>query len=295
VTEQNFARGVRKREDSASSGSEDECEMPGEDERDFLRLLRQAAGEVAQSAGQVTLSHFGSVVAAESKDDGTPVTVADRATERHLREEIEARFPSHGIVGEEFEALRENARVRWIIDPIDGTRAFMRGVPLYSVLVGVEVAGEAVVGVAHFPALGETVSAARGLGCSWSHPAAAGPVQARVSKVDSVETAATLTTDPRATLQSPIGRGWERLSGRSQIVRGWGDAYGHILVATGRADVMVDPELALWDAAPLLPILTEAGGRFTDLDGNATIHGRSGVSTNGPLHSAVLTTLSGSD
>jgi len=279
VTEQNSARGA----------------MPGEDERDFLRLLHQAAGEVAQSAGKVTLNHFGSVVAAESKADGTPVTVADRETEKHLREEIEARFPSHGIVGEEFGALRENARVRWIIDPIDGTRAFMRGVPLYSVLIGVEVAGEAVVGVAHFPVLGETVSAARGLGCSWSHPTATAPVRARVSKVDSIEKAATLTTDPRAALLSTIGRGWERLSGRSQVVRGWGDAYGHILVATGRADVMVDPELALWDAAPLLPILTEAGGRFTDLDGNATIHGRSGVSTNGRLHAEVLNTLSGSD
>ncbi|HSR43211.1 MAG TPA: inositol monophosphatase family protein [Longimicrobiales bacterium] len=249
--------------------------------------LLEAAEAFAREAGEVTLRWFGPRLEHEEKGDGTPVTRADREAERLLRTRIAARFPGHAILGEEEGEERSGARIRWIVDPIDGTKAFMRGVPLYGVLVGVEADDEPVVGVAHFPALGETVAAARGRGCRWDGR------PCRVSQVGDLERALVLTTDPERVLVEATGAGWPRMQGRAGLCRTWGDAYGHVLVATGRAEVMVDPVLSPWDAAPLLTILTEAGGRFTDLGGEPTIHGGSGVSSNGLLHDAVLEELAG--
>jgi len=254
---------------------------------DTLRAWLESAELFARAAGDLTLHHFGGVLAAEAKGDGSPVTVADREAEALLRERIRSRFPGHGILGEEFGEEGAGAAVRWILDPIDGTRSFMRGVPLYGVLIGIEADGQPVVGVAHFPALqGEMVSAARGLGCLWNGR------RTRVSAASRLEDAALLTTDPERVLAAPgVGPGWRRLSRRVALTRSWGDAWGHALVATGRAEVMVDPVLSSWDAAPLLTILEEAGGRFTDLHGRPGIHGGSGVSSNGILHDQILAEL----
>ena len=255
--------------------------------------LLEVAVAFAREAGDVTLRHFGGVLAAEAKSDGTPVTRADREAETLLRTRIRAAYPDHSILGEEFGLEEGGGPVRWILDPIDGTRSFMRGVPLYAVLIGIEVEGTPAVGVAHFPALSETVAAAQGVGCRWWRSGEETPVPARVSRADSLSDALALTTDSNRVYDSTTGPGWKALSKAVAVTRGWGDAYGHILVATGRADVMVDPVLSTWDAAPLLPIVREAGGRFTDLAGNETIHGGSGVSTNGRLHREVLRVLNG--
>jgi len=252
-----------------------------------LEELLQVAQELAQSAGRITLEHFGRLLESETKGDGTPVTVADRAAEAHLREEIGRRYPDHGILGEEFGETNPGAPVRWILDPIDGTRSFMRGVPLYGVLVGIEIRGAPDVGVAHFPALGETVAAASGLGCHWNGR------RARVSTVSDLAAAAILTTDPALLLDDPMAPGWERLVRATSLARTWGDCYGHALVATGRAEVMVDPILSPWDAAPFFTILQEAGGRFTDRNGGARLDGGSGISSNGVLHQRVLEILAG--
>ncbi|MGD2068325.1 MAG: inositol monophosphatase family protein [Gemmatimonadota bacterium] len=249
--------------------------------------LLEAAEAFAREAGAVTLRYFGGRVAADEKSDGTPVTRADRESEELLRSLIADRFPTHGILGEEYGEERPEAPVRWILDPIDGTRSFARGVPLYGVLIGIEVDGEPVVGVTHFPALGETVAAGRGLGCHWNGE------PCRVSGTDGLDRALVLTTDIERILSRPQGRGWRKLQQRSEFSRSWGDCYGHALVATGRADAMVDPVLSAWDASPFLTILTEAGGRFTDLSGRETIHGGSGISTNGALHDRVLDLLAG--
>ena len=265
----------------------------GKEDGAALPSLLEAAVSFAHEAGEITLRHFGGVLAAESKSDGTPVTRADREAETLLRSRIRAAYPDHSVLGEEFGAEEGRAPVRWILDPIDGTRAFMRGVPLYAVLIGIEVRGLPAVGVAHFPALAETVAAAHGVGCRWWRGADRTPVPASVSRVDSRSKALALTTSVDRVRSSAIGPGWEALANSVEYTRGWGDAYGHILVATGRAEVMVDPVLSSWDAAPLLPIVREAGGRFTDLAGKETIHGGSGVSTNGRLHGEVLAVLNG--
>lgn len=256
-----------------------------DDVRAEIQTLLEAAESFAREAGERTLRHFGGVVDAEAKQDGSPVTLADREAETLIRERITARFPDHGILGEEFGETAPDARVRWILDPIDGTRSFMRGVPLYGVLIGVEVEGDPAVGVAHFPALGETVSGGRGLGCRWNGATCS------VSDVDRLESALVLTTDVERITAQEIGPGWKNLARRAAFSRTWGDCYGHILVATGRAEVMVDPILSPWDAGPLLTILTEAGGVFADLSGEATIHGGSGISANAALYETAVSLL----
>ncbi|MEX0855952.1 MAG: inositol monophosphatase family protein [Gemmatimonadota bacterium] len=254
--------------------------------------LLEAAERLAIAAGALTLRYFGTVLSADSKADGTPVTLADREAEVYLREEIRRAYPTHGVLGEEFGEERGETAIRWILDPIDGTKSFMRGVPLYGVLIGIEVEGEATVGVAHFPALSETISAATGLGCRWRAPGSSTVRSAQVSGVSDLDAAALLLTDPKLLLgESAGGADLRPLTDAVSVVRGWGDAYGHLLVATGRADIMVDPVLSVWDTAPFLPILREAGGRFTDRSGVETIHGHAGISSNGILHDQVLERL----
>jgi histidinol-phosphatase len=260
---------------------------PGE-----LPELLDFAVEIAWLAGQSTLAHFQSGVAVESKADQSPVTIADREAEKILRASIEKRFPGDGIVGEEYGTVRDGAPRRWILDPIDGTRSFVRGVPLYGVLVALEIGAEAVVGVIRFPALGETVSAARGLGCHWNGR------PARVSAVTDLGAATVLLTSAlrpagKSAEYGEAPAGWNELASRAAMVRTWGDCYGHALVATGRAEVMVDPRMAVWDCAALRPVIEEAGGVFTDLDGRPTHRGGSAVSTNAALAGEVRRVLSG--
>jgi histidinol-phosphatase len=212
------------------------------------------------------------------------VTIADREAERLIRRLVNDRFPSHAVVGEEFGAADDGASHRWIIDPIDGTNSFIRGVPFYGVLIGLEVDGDPIVGVAHFPALGETIAAARGEGCRWNGR------PAHVSQVSSLADACLSFTDARD-VQELLGERWSAIQKATAIQRGWGDCYGHCLVATGRADVMLDPHMHAWDCAALIPILEEAGGRFTDWTGARTIDGGDAISTNGALHEQMLANL----
>lgn len=255
---------------------------PDADSRAEVREFLDFAVALAVEAGALTLGYYGRRVAHDAKGDGSPVTVADREAETLIRQRIAARYPEHGVLGEEFGESNPGARVRWILDPIDATRSFMRGVPLYGVLLGMEMGGVATVGVAHFPPLGETVAAGTGLGCTWNGE------PCRVSDATRLEDALVLTTDPKTVAGTA---GWAELERRGGVVRTWGDCYGHALVATGRAEVMVDPIMNPWDSAPFLPIVTEAGGRFTSWDGVATIHGGSALSTNGALHDEVLAIL----
>ncbi|MGQ9501996.1 MAG: histidinol-phosphatase [Anaerolineae bacterium] len=251
-----------------------------------LRTLLDFAMDVAWQAGQLTLAYFQTDVDVEWKGDNSPVTVADRGAEKLMRRLIEKRFPSHAIIGEEFGEATRDSKYRWIIDPIDGTRSFVRGVPLYGVLVGLEIDGDAVLGVVYFPALREMVAAARGEGCRWNGRLV------HVSNTVSLDQALLLYTDAFDFVKYGYAQVWERLQTATHTQRSWGDCYGHCLVATGRAEVMLDPVLSVWDAAPLLPILQEAGGTFTDWSGTPTIYGANGMSTNGLVFEPILQILS---
>jgi histidinol-phosphatase len=247
--------------------------------REYLAVARTAA----RAGGARTLEHYGRRVIAEVKSDGSPVTVADRASEGAIREVISAAFPDHAVLGEEGGLHIGNPDLRWIVDPLDGTKSFMHGVPLYGVLIALEIGGVPRVGVIYLPALNELLDAASGLGCRWNGE------PARVSTVTDLAAATVLTTSVRAL--EDAGVPFRNLAAASHIQRGWGDCYGYALVATGRADVMIDAGVHIWDAAPLLPILEEAGGQFTDWAGTRTILGTNAVGTNGRLHESVLRIL----
>lgn len=249
-----------------------------------LSELLDVAVDAAYLAGKRTLAYFQTPIRPDMKADRTPVTIADREAEQILRQRILHSFPDHAILGEEQGESAGSAPYRWIVDPIDGTKSFVAGVPLYGVLVGVEVEGEPKVGVIYLPALGEMVAAADGLGCTWNGRAC------RVSAVDRLEDAVLVTSSILSAQKRSDA--FDRLAGRTRLQRTWGDAYGYSLVATGRADIMVDAAMSPWDCAPMLTILREAGGVFTDWRGNPTIHGGDAVATNAALADEVRTILS---
>jgi histidinol phosphatase-like enzyme (inositol monophosphatase family) len=226
-------------------------------------VLLQAVAEVARRAGKVALSHFRSRLAVETKHDGSPVTIADRAAEQAAREWIGARFPEDGIHGEELGLHNAQAARRWIIDPIDGTKSFVHGVPLWGTLVAVADGPRIVAGAVYCAAVDELVAAAPGLGCWWNGS------RCRVSSEDDLARATVLTTDDRFPGRDARRARWSRLAERAAVARTWGDCYGYLLVATGRAHVMVDDRMHAWDVAPLVPIIEEAGGSITDWRGGA--------------------------
>lgn len=252
----------------------------------------ELAVRIAREAGELTLEHFRSrSLRVERKTDDTPVTAADRDAEALLRRRIGDAFPDDGVVGEEHDDRRGTSPYRWIVDPIDGTRSFVRGVPLYGTLVAVQVEGSGVeAGVIRLPALEETVYGARGRG-AWHLVGESDPVPARVSERGGLGEALFLTTEVPTWRRRGAGAAYRRLEERSRLTRTWGDCYGYALVATGRAEVMVDPFLSLWDAAALIPVVEEAGGRFTDWTGASRPDGGDGVATNGRVDEAVLSVL----
>jgi histidinol-phosphatase len=245
--------------------------------------LLEVAQAAALAAGRRTLDYFGAGIAVEWKADGSPRTRADLEAEEILRGVIRGAYPGHAILGEEAGEEAGTEPVRWIVDPIDGTRTFIRGVPLYGTLVGVEVEGEPVVGVIYLPALDEMVAAARGMGCTWNGR------PCRVSDCARLDRALLVMSDQTAAERR--GPGFASLVERTAQQRTWGDCYAYALVATGRAEIALDPEMSIWDSAALLPILEEAGGRFTDWSGRRTIAGPDALATNGPLHEEVLALL----
>lgn len=264
----------------------------------------QLAVDIAREAGRLTLNYFQTEFVRETKQDGSVVTIADRESEQWMRGRIEEAFPSDGVLGEEFGEKPASSRYRWILDPIDGTLSFAQGVPLYGVLIGIEdlEAGECPIGVIHMPALSESVYAEKGCGCWWERPAT-GPLQpgtpatviglAHVSGVGSLDRAVLLSTDFWKLGDESRRRTMADLAERTRVQRTWADCYGYLLVATGRAEIMLDPIMKVWDCAALQSVLEEAGGTFTDWSGKRTVHGGCGVATNGSLLEEVLPLLRG--
>ncbi len=247
-----------------------------------IKKIHDAAIAIARKGGDHTRNFFGKPIDIERKSDDSPVTKADREAEQIMREEIGRLFPDHGIIGEEHGTENEESSVQWILDPIDGTKSFIHGVPLYTTLVGVLYNDEPVVGVIYVPALGEICEAAK------NHGTRLNGEECKVRPCGNIADATFLSTDATTSEEVGFGEQFKKLLKKTRINRTWGDAYGHMLVATGRADLMFDPILNIWDAAPLLPILKEAGGVYCDVTGKQTIRSGNGISCSKDLLPQVL-------
>jgi histidinol phosphatase-like enzyme (inositol monophosphatase family) len=241
--------------------------------------------DAVRKAGQSTLEHFQSGVVVEYKSDHSPVTVADKNAERTLREAINTQFPGETILGEE-QGLTGTGSTRWIIDPIDGTKSFICGVPLYATLLSFEVDGEPILGVSYFPALDEMVYAEKGLGCFMNDK------RVKVTTRSSTTGCFLASGGPNSMVKYNRWKPFERLSARAVATRTWSDAYGHCLVATGRVDAMIDPVVSRWDLSAIKVIVEEAGGRFTDFNGNNPFtngdFNLEAISSNGHIHDELL-------
>ena len=255
-----------------------------------------AALSATRLAAAATLRWFRAPgLTVEEKSDRSPVTQADREAEAILRRELMTAFPDDAFHGEESGATPGRSGYEWVVDPIDGTKSFIHGVPLYAMLVGCRREGRGVLGVIAMPALDEFVYAAAG-GGAWHVRGAAAPVAARVSDGRSLAEALVCTSDFGSFAAWAGGgaagrRARAALESACRIGRTWGDGYGYLLVATGRAEVMIDPLMNRWDAAAVETVVTEAGGRFSDWAGRASIDSGDGLATNARLHGDVLQLL----
>ena len=243
-----------------------------------------AVEEVARLCGDAALRHFRKRLDVEFKADGSEVTRADREAEGVARDWIARHFPDDAILGEELGSVQKPGRRRWIIDPIDGTRSFVRGVPLWGSLVAVEENDVVTAGAINCPATGDFLVAARGQGC-WHNGS-----RASVSTTSNLTDATILTTDPRFRAHPARLQKWIELGSQVATSRAWGDCYGYVLVATGRADLMVDDRMSPWDVAALIPVIEEAGGVFTDWAGRPGI-GRDAIASNATLARSFRDTL----
>jgi histidinol-phosphatase len=247
----------------------------------------ETAVAAAQQAGQHALKYFDSNVAILWKEDASPVTIADREAEQLLRKTLIGAFPNDGFLGEEFGEQPGTSGYRWIIDPIDGTRSFVRAIPVWATLVGLEYRGETIAGVAVLPALGQTYRALRGDGAYRDER------RIRVSDVSRLADAMLFYSSLSWFLKAGCQDAFLDLTLRTDRQRGFGDFYGHVLVAQGSGELMVEHGVNAWDVAAIQPIVEEAGGRFSDWEGNPTIHRPDVLVSNGHLHDEVLQILRG--
>lgn len=247
-----------------------------------LNHIHKAAIGIVRKGGDHTLDYFRSSFDVELKEDRSPVTVADREAEEIMREEIHRQFPDHGILGEEFGKTNPESDVQWILDPIDGTLSFIHGIPFYTTLIGILVDDEPKIGIIYAPALEELCEAAEGRGTRLNG------AECSVRDCHDLSQATFLSTDVTSPAEFDCEQPFQELLDRTWVHRTWGDAYGHMLVAAGRADLMFDPVLNIWDAAPLITIVREAGGIFSDKAGNESIRTGNGFSCSKPLYPSVV-------
>lgn len=257
----------------------------------------ELAQQIAKSAGQITLQWFQTDrFEVEKKADRSPLTVADRESETHLREQIRKHFPDDTIVGEEFGTHEGSSPWRWILDPIDGTKSFISGVPLYGTMVAVDrqiadsETRQCEIGAVYIPGLDEGIHAMKGQG-AWHFRGDSQPVRAQVSKTANIADAVLATSEVETFTEIDPPDLWPKLEREVYFCRTWGDVYGYLLLATGRIEVMVDPILNIWDAAAVMPIVEEAGGKFTDFQGHAKIDSGNALASNGLFHDELLAIL----
>jgi len=244
--------------------------------------LEQAV-EITRAAGELTLDWFNrSDLEIETKADGSPVTIADRTAEAFVRDELAKRFPDDTVVGEEFPDSAGSSGRTWLIDPIDGTKSFTHGVPLYTTLLAMTDGEGPAVGVVGVPGLDEMLWAGRGLGCFHDG------VAATVSQVADIAASCLTMSGFEYWPEARFGS----LTASGALLRTWGDGYGYVLLATGRVEAMIDPGLNPWDVAPMNVVIPEAGGTITDFQGTERPTAGDVVASNGAVHADVLNLVS---
>jgi len=246
--------------------------------------------QIADAADAITMARFRATdLVIETKSDTTPVTEADKATELDIRARLAESRPDDGILGEEFSDTIGHHR-RWIVDPIDGTKNYLRGVPVWCTLLALESDGELIVGVASAPALGRRWWAATGLG-AWTSDVDGTIRRTSVSNVDSLAAASFSYSDEEYWDEIGAYQGLRDLIAGCWRTRAYGDFLSHVLVAEGAIDIAAEPALMPWDMAALIPIVTESGGQITSYQGGNALTEGNAVTTNGHLHDAVLRLL----
>ena len=240
---------------------------------------------LAAATRREILKHYHRDLRVEYKADNSPVTIADKNAEELLRTYFEKETPDYGITGEEFGKKAGTSGREWVVDPIDGTKAFIHGVPLFGTLIALMDEGRPVLGLMDFPALDILVHAVKG------ESACVNDQACRVSTTETIEEAFLVDGSAKRVAAEGYGEAWNALIRKARLHRGWGDCYGYFLVATGKADVMFDPVVNAWDVAAVAIVLREAGGKFTDVKGGESVQGGSGLGSNGKLHGDVLASL----
>jgi histidinol-phosphatase len=248
------------------------------------------AHEACDAADALALAHFRRDLHLERKPDRTFVTVADQGIERDIRGRVEARYPGHGLIGEEYGTAGADAPTRWYVDPIDGTHNFIRGVPLFGTLLAVEHDGEVQAGVVSAPAMRQRWWAARGLG-AWHRDIGGSERRIRVSRVAAIEEAQLLYGSRTDNVASGLMPGFDALIAAAWRDRGFGDFWGYALLAEGAAEAMIEVGMKSWDLAAPQIVIEEAGGRVTDVHGERRIDAETFVATNGLLHTEILRRL----
>lgn len=233
----------------------------------MLKAAFSLAQDLSREAGQMAMHYFRSDLRlqTEYKNDLSPVTQADREIELFLRKAIQKHYPEHGILGEEFgqESPVTPCDYQWILDPIDGTRSFAHGIPVFGIQLALTYKGTPILGVIHLPALQEHIAAAQDMGCFWNGE------KARVSQqTQHKHVLAHIHERDLARSQAPPLAGW---LAQIENERNWGDCYSFVLAATGRVEVAMDPRMQVWDSAPLPILMREAGGVFFDWQGQDSI------------------------
>lgn len=249
--------------------------------------ILSAAIEAAKAAGEIARYYFRTNLAVETKADRTPVTRADRECEAKVVEVLRARFPDYGFLGEELGEQPGTGNARWIIDPIDGTKNFIRGIPFFATLIALEEGGEITAGVMYAPAGDDLLYARKG------HGAFANGRRVHVSTIPHLRDAMLIHGGLKDLKVRPCWQPFLRLVDATARQRGFGDALGHSMVICGHAEVALEPEIKPWDVAATKLLVTEAGGRFSDFTGTPSIYAGSAVISNGLVHEAVVDALRG--
>ncbi len=243
----------------------------------FTRLL-------AEESGKIIKTYFYENVKVETKIDGSPVTIADKKAEEIIRKLIEKNFPTHGIIGEEFGTKETSSEFTWVLDPIDGTKSFVRKMITFGTQIALLENGKPIIGVINQPVLGEFLIGDNSR-CELNG------VKTSVNNCASLEDALLLTTDHLNVYKYKDGNKFEKLIRRVKLYRTWGNAYGYYLLAAGFADIMIDPIMSPWDSLPLIPIIRGAGGVITDYEGRDPVEGNSIIAASAEIHSAVIEAL----